>query len=440
MTFQDKNRGLIVAFDSWTGGITNLDRIKPYLDSIGYTLKLYHTESWQPADAQVALPSATGLEMTDVGDRRGSALLELFLEPRPAAVVFLSIDTFSHRAVNRFCKHAGIPTLWLNHGLGAILTTNKGKSLGMHPIARIKYLLPRVTRLFLQVLPTYMAALRVTKASPSDWFRIAKDTYLLAVGRYITKNASDSRCNITAIYTEADREQVIEKYWHEQDEVVAVGNPDLIYFGLKDEEVGLLAKRGAPETNEVVYVDSRLVHYGMAYASEEEFIAHLDEVRASVERQGYSLVLKLHPGHDGTAVPDILARKGYTLLQKEEFCARLLRAAAVIVEPSTAAAVPTLMGLPLLLGKFGSLRAMEYGLLLLNYPRSTQLSSLDDLGFEIHRLWNEPDKGAVRQWIGRNSGPLPSREFPKRVGNLLERVIEEARETPCVRQAAQGRG
>jgi hypothetical protein len=415
-------RKLIIAFDSWTGGMRHFDRLHAALQHADYRLTLYHTESWQPRDARPGLASSAGVETIDIGDYAGNRLLARLRDARPQAVLFLSIDTFAHRAVNRYCRYLGIPTLWLNHGLASAITTRPGTSFGMHPVGRIKYLVPRVWRLIARVLPTYVAALRFTRAPLSDWLRIPTDIGLNAVGRYVAVNPPDSRCTAAAVYTEADRDQAMRRYWHTHDEVIAVGNPDLMDFSVRNEDVGALVERHAPATKELIYVDSRLIHYGMGFASDEAFVDHLEGLREAAERYGYSLALKLHPGHAGTSIPARLTDRGFILLNSGDLSARLLRAAACVVEPSTASVVPALLGLPILPAKFGSLSAIPFGPLLESYPRAAELFSLDDLDATIARLWRVGESDELRRWIGANSGPMPSEQFPARVADLLSEL------------------
>lgn len=410
---------LILAFDNWTGGIRHFDRVHPALKEAGYTLRLYHSESWEPDVGRPALQSTTGIEMIDVGKHTGLELLNLFGSASPEAVIFLSVDTFTERAINRFCQRKGIPTLWLNHGLTAVQEMESATRLGARPVARVLRLLPRVQRLLVRVVPTYIASLRATNAPLSAWTRVVGDTLNMALGWNIAKSATDCRCSANAIYTDADLDYSLKKYGYRRENVFAVGNPDIIDFGIDESHIGSLAGRSAPGSKEIVYVDTRLVQHGFAYASNAAFINHLIAVRAAAQRQGYSLVLKLHPGHGKTSVPSKLRDAGFELLGSEDFSTRLLTAAAAIVEPSSADLIPALLGLPVLAAKFGALSDVKYGPLVRLYPRGSELTNLDDIDSCVTRLWLHSDVDKLQRWIAANAGPLPAGQFATRVVEII---------------------
>lgn len=414
---------LILAFDTSRSAIRHLDRIHPALKDAGYTLKFYHTDSWEPASTRLSLTSSTGIETTDVGGNVGYKLLELVRAASPEAVVLLTSHTFTERAVNRFCQHIGIPTLWLNHGLTEVQDMEATDRIGVKPVARAMRLIPRLHRLLFKVLPTYFAAVWATNGIPSTLSRTISDIFVMAFGWNIRKFAADCRCSASAVYTDADIEHSVKRYGYRPENTYVVGNPDLFDFGVEEDYIASLAGRTKPNSNEIVYIDTRLVHHGYAYDSNEAFIDHLKALRAAAERQGYSVVLKLHPGHASTDVPQCLRDVGFELLGAENFCKRLLRAAAAIVEPSSADLIPALLGLPVLAAKFGSLSAVKYGPIVNLYPRAVELTDLDEIDSSIKQLWLHSDPEKLRHWIRANAGPLPADQFSQRVVKVLRAEI-----------------
>ncbi|NKW72204.1 hypothetical protein HGD85_04420, partial [Rhodobacteraceae bacterium R_SAG10] len=337
----------IVAFDSWTNGIRHFDRFHSSVQAVGYKLRFLHIESWAPESGKARRPSTTGIEIVDVGSATGFRFLKLFDKKRPAVLVFVSVDSFTHRAVNLLCQKMGIPTVHLFHGIVTVQSTGSDASTRMNPIARLLFVIPRIPRLFLRVLPTYGCALFGARAGLSEWLKIPKDIIGNAIGKYSVKSAPDARCNIALVYTESDRAHAMTKYGYGYDEVFVVGNPDLETFGIQDRDIGALVHTNSPKKRELIYIDTGLILSGRVFKTPDEFVDHLKILRRAAEEQGYSVSLKLKPKLEMTGIFDTLRADGFEILDNDTFRERLLTAAAAIVEPSTASLVAGLVGLPL---------------------------------------------------------------------------------------------
>jgi hypothetical protein len=93
-----------------------------------------------------------------------------------------------------------------------------------------------------------------------------------------------------------------------------------------------------------------------------------------------------------------------------------------MVEPSTAALIPALLGLPLLMVAFGKLENQKYGRVLMDYPRSILITNSEMTESAIADI-ESGDSANLTSWITRNCGPLPSEEMPKRVAEVINRVV-----------------
>ena len=97
---------LILGFDSWTGGLRKFERLVPAIEKKGYKLKLLHIEDWSPNlnNARPNLSPKKFFEIENVSLFKGFKLLKYIFDHKPSAILFLSVDTLTHRAVNRIAK------------------------------------------------------------------------------------------------------------------------------------------------------------------------------------------------------------------------------------------------------------------------------------------------------------------------------------------------
>ena len=116
----------VIAFDSWTGGVRNFKRlIKPF-NSRGIDFFVLHTESYSDAaiSPEQVIDNVLYRDITHYGSLDPLDIVSL---EKPDLVLFLSTDTFAHRAVNRFCLFLGIPTIHLYHGILSVQFLVSGK-------------------------------------------------------------------------------------------------------------------------------------------------------------------------------------------------------------------------------------------------------------------------------------------------------------------------
>jgi hypothetical protein len=418
----------LLAFDSWTEGNHHYQRLVDALEQDGFRLKLVHLGSWGNEPERPKEEIIGRLEVADISAYPGESFEAVLDVEKPDAVVMLSTATFAHRAFLRYCAKRSIPTLHLYHGLMSVqVTEDHVGSVKVNKLAHLAYVMARARKLITKTFPCYIGALLKTRGGPEDWGRFAYDVAKLAAGFPIWQPnvARDARTTKCAVFNEVDRLHANRVYRLAMNDVVAVGNPDLIRFGMSEDMLGSFKVSGKEHRTEVVYIDTGLVMQGLVYRDVDDFCAHLVETGEALGRQGYTLAVKLHPAHDASRIASILSGSGIRTISDEEFTGRLLASAGCIAEPSSATLIPALLGLPLLLAKYGRLAEVRFGQLLMAYPRSTVLTDLADVDRLLRVVHSPEHDRIVSSWIRENSGPMPADEMPRRVSKLVCSMVDD---------------
>jgi len=414
----------IIAFDSWTGGFRHYKRLAAAFYECDLELMLIHIGSWGVDKDQPKEEWREGMHIRDISYYGNASFSEIIDLEQPSAVLFLSTDTFAHRAFNRLAHSKEIPTIHLYHGLMSALAVDIAKPYDRNVISYFWFVASRIVKMFTKVWPSYMKALLATHASWAEWRRFFTDNVDLLLGRDRLDSALDARTDRCCIYTDGDREHAVNRYGFRDHEVIAVGNPDIVQFGLDGDYIGAFLER-TEECGDVMYIDTALVLRGASFSSQDEFIDHLVETKAAVNKVGMNLLVKLHPDHFKTDTPEILRQHGVDICENNQFISRLQSSYAAIVEPSSAAVIPALMGLPLLLAKYGKLKNQNFGKVLREYPLGCYLNNLSAIQNSLTTTVTAHDKDAVSEWITKNSGPLPSELMPMRVANCVTELLTD---------------
>lgn len=418
----------ILGFDSWTGGAAKYARLVKPLRDMGYNLILIHLGSWGGDENHPEEEMIDVLKVRDISYYKGLDFNQIIDAEKPHAVIFLSNDVFAHRAFNRYSQAKGIPTLRLYHGLVKVQAVGGARQYKTNFWSQLRFVLARIPKGLFKVWPCYIKAMWHTSASATDWWRFIADMLSQVRGRYIEVAAKDCQTTECAVYAPADVSHAMGKYLHPPEHVHVVGNPDIMAFGLTDDHIGVAAAPGRAESSEVVYVDTGLIYAGMVYDNPDDFFAHMCATRDALKAQGRSLSVKLHPQHFRTDFPDRLHAAGIEVLSNDNFVARLQQCAATIVEPSTAALIPAIVGVPLMLAHYGKLSEQAYGEVLLEYPRARLLDDPAQLNSLLAAEAAALDAQAVKDWIRQNAGPLPAHLMPQRVAEVVHRMASAAKE------------
>jgi hypothetical protein len=134
------------------------------------------------------------------------------------------------------------------------------------------------------------------------------------------------------------------------------------------------------------------------------------------------LLLKFHPS-TGAPIRSALESAGVATCSNADFLPALRRCCACITEPSSAALIPALLGLPLFLANYGQLAGQMFGTLIKSYPRAKPLTHLRKFNELLAAAETDPRSTAARVWIESHKGPLPPEEMPTRVAEVVLRLV-----------------
>jgi hypothetical protein len=422
--------GKVIAFDSWTEGAMNIERLVDAFAERSLDLFLIHIGSWGHDKGRSKEEMIGRLRIRDIGYYGRMSFKEILELERPAAVLFLSMQSFAHRAFNRYCAQIGIPTLHLYHGFIGVQSTVSKRLNPVNVRRQVSLACSRLGKSLTRLWPLYARALWQTRASLGDWLWFGNDVWRQVSGQaYSGVAAPDTSTTACCVYAEADMPHATERYRVPREAVCAVGNPDLARFGLREEDIGVCLSLRRVASKEIIYIDTALIEAGAVFDDADDFVRHLQETSAALVRQGFRLVVKLHPAHYRARVPKRLLELGIELCANEEFVTRLKSSTAAIVEPSSAALLPALLGLPLFLARYGKLREQEYGEVLTSYPRARVLDSIAELSSLAEEVVDGYASDGIHNWLRVNAGPLPAEEMPKRVATVIEKIIVGTRLT-----------
>ena len=412
----------ILGFDSWTRGSHHFARLVEACTRRNASLRLVHLGSWGN-DADRPLQERIGpLDVCDIS-LYGHSLQRALDAERPDAAVVLSSQTFAHRAFLRYCRQRSIPTLLLYHGLASMqVTDDKKGSFSIDTWAYARFIASKLGKMVHRTLPAYAGSLWKTGAGGGDWLRFGGDIVRMArgSGSWQLATAKDARTDHCAVYTNADIEHARRVFGFEPHEVVAVGNPDLVRFGFSTDMLGSRLRAGASSPSQaIMYIDTGLVATGLVFDSQAKFVQHILGTARSLAAQGKTLLFKPHPAHDPEFLRSSFAAAGVEVVANENFIERLRDCAACIVEPSTLAVIPALMGVPMFYAAYADLSGLRYGPVLTSYPLGQLLRNIDDLSKLLADCPAMQNPEATQAWIARNSGPLPAEEMPDRVVDIL---------------------
>jgi hypothetical protein len=410
----------VIGFDGWTAGSHHFQRLVEAFTRRGFDLTLLHLGSWGNETGRPSEERIGSLPVRDISYYSRLSLAEILDRERPVAVIFLSTEAFAHRAFMRYCRQRGIPTLHLFHGLQQLMDAAPLRSKALRRMWLMRRHLLKAVRHF---WPVYARSLYETRASLRDWFDFARDLVTRARAARRGRVARDSLADRACVYIESEARYAVKTYGYSPDQVTVVGNPDLLSFGMSPRLIGsrLCAPSGDAGLRHVIYIETNLVHYGAVLASKAQFIDHVLATRDHLSRLGRVLVFKPHPSTDADVLAG-LSVAGVQVCSREEFIPNLERSCACISEPSSAALIPALMGLPLLLAQYGRLAGQIFGDLISSYPRARSLENISSLDAAL----GEPtgvDIERTRQWIEQTIGPLPPEGMPGRVAAALEALL-----------------
>ena len=416
----------VVGFDSWTQGAHHYARLVDDLKKLGYQLILIHIGSWGHEKNCPIEQELNGLTIRDIRYYAGKSFKDILILEKPAAVLFLSTRAFAHQAFNRYAESLGIPTIHLYHGLVNVQALGGIEESGQtfNFKKQLTIINKRLFKNLFILWPLYMTALYKTKAPIKDWYEFFREIGVKTFRGLQDIAPKDTATTAGCVYAEIDVDHMIKHYHMRKDNVFAVGNPDLVRFGLKPHLINYGLSDDWTPAPQVMYIDTSLIEAGLSFDDADDFINHLKQTKHALEKQGLSLILKLHPAHRRTGLADKLKTLHFIICDDDKFVDTLRHCKAALSEPSSAAMIPALMGLPLLLVRYGKLNNVNYGVVLNSYPRSRVLSSLDVATNLIDGAVASTSRIDTKTWNQENVGPMPAEDMPLRVAEVIRKAVE----------------
>lgn len=425
----------ILGFDSWTAGSHHFSRLVPALDELGFQLILIHVGSWGHDKGRPLEEKISGMVVRDILYYKGLSFDQILDLEKPAGILLLSTRAFPHMAFLQYSRSKGIPSCHLYHGLVRVQAVDTGKGQAYRPnlMNQLKLIIKRSGKNIFKQIPIYVKSLISTRASLHLWFSLFVSISEKAFGLVFRRYWLGTETSIGCVYTASDIYHMKFNYNISENNISVVGNPDLIQFGVVVND--LCAAFDAFEgfkSREVIYIDTALVTTGAVFSTDQHFLKYLISIRDALMHQGYRLVVKPHPAQFLSGLSDMLIESGLEICNNHDFKNRLLLSTAVITEPSTAAMIPALLGVPLFLSNLGPLADQKYGEVLTTYPMARSLTDLSAFGTQVSEVRQMTSKKSVLDWIKDNSGPLPASDMPKRVAIAIDKMVREYKRSCAV--------
>lgn len=417
----------VLGFDGWTVGVKHYSRLREAAENLGVQIELVHLGSWGDEPGRPLQEHIEGLTVRDIA-YYNTIFLDRILEfEKPDLVLFLSTETFAHRAFQRFCKARGIPTVYLYHAFLSVFVFH-GTSGQFKATLRgqIRFVFQQAYKSLRYSFPAYAVSLWETSAPASEWRRFISDFICRLRGKVIVRPAADARPTRCCVYVKADLQDAIQRFGMLDSEVDVVGNPDLIQFGVTSDVLDSTPAFWNVDGAEVMYIDTGFASFGAYFGSIAAYGNFLIALNADLADQGRRLVFKIkpHPDHYREELSEFLKYSGIELVGGKDFLTKLRGCCACIVEPSTLALVPAILGMPVLMCRRGPYANLAYGRVFDEYPRGAYLGDdMEAFGQTLRDLSHQTDSSAMEVWRQEYAGPLPPEEMPYRVVRSLRELV-----------------
>ena len=412
-------RRKLLVFDSWTAGSIHIIRLLEPLAARGIDVVFAHVGSWGDDPGRPAREIISGLEVRDIRHYRG--LTDILETERPDGVLFLSLDPLLHRAFNRYCRQRRLPIVNLYPGLWSV---QNYEQLGMdqdHRWAYWAWVAGRAARATRYAIPGYIRSLLRTGASAAEWKMFLAEFVHKAKGTANLRAPADAASDAICVYNEHDARHAVRKYQVARDRVTLVGIPDLIKFGGLNESVGAYAFRADEASPTVVYIGTGRRGTRLKLADEQVYVEHLTQTADVMGRMGKTLVCKLHYSRtDAIAAVSAGRHPHLRACGDADFISELQASCGAIIEPSTAALVPIVMGKPVFLAQYGRLAGLTFGPALAGYPRSRSIETFDGLRVIAEPV---PSPADLMTSILEVAGPQPAAAMPERVADVIAHTL-----------------
>jgi len=410
----------VILFDSWTKGSRHIFRLLKEFDNHNIDILLVHVGSWGDEPGRADHEVINGLKVCDI--RVYGNLENVINIENPDLVLFLSLDPLIHRAFNLFCQKYNIPTVLLYHGVHSVF-----KSLSADKRHINKYWTKLIKNFYERiwyVLFVYLKSLIKTAAGVRTWLDLFSSIYKKVFGIAIDKANQDAATTYICVFNEFEQKQAIRKFSLSADQVKVVGSPDILKFPGLEKLIFSYINEQSCFSETVVYIGTGIRGTKMMLSDDKEYFKHLYKTYKALESHNIKLKLRLHYSRvDKIREYFSLTDSDIDFCDENEFISELKRGYGAIVEPSTAALVPVLMGKPIFLTRYGRLSGLEFGSIISSYPKAASLDHLNDLSIITNPIIHSETE--TMEWIKAVAGPLPASKMPFRVVSLINSAIIE---------------
>lgn len=291
----------VMYFDYWSRGIRHFSKVDKVLKSKGLNSTLLHLGSLR-GEPRFDMRFLDGIYCQDISVHNDS-LVEAIKNIRPKVVLLLNNQT-EDKILIRACRHLGIKTLFLMHG---ILPSSDETEMfadfidGMFGVSGRLQRLPRYSRLFFDYLKaSNLGGVRgIFDYEPYLYFvrhAISPGRHATGVWRY-----KDSFADKALVYSEDDKALFVNQMGYHRSDVCIVGNYNL------DDLIKNLGSQNF-ETLDIVGLKHRYVlyvengfsdpKYTVPGWSEELVSNEINQISKICEEFDIDIVLKLHPSSD----------------------------------------------------------------------------------------------------------------------------------------------
>lgn len=302
--------------------------VDPYYDHFlknGYKLHILHFDSLTP-HLTTGSKSSCEYEMTDIFGISTKKLIRKIRKISPIGIISINFLSVMDLFVNRLGNKLGIPVLYMEHGL--ILEQAAGKYIRSKNKIKSTYRLARYTGKYLSLC--------------TNGKQFFKELNLLTKTQ-IRKDFTASGYNAYLFYAKNGYNALNKLFKLKEERVKYSGYP--VSSGKIKEFSGIVNKT-------VLYIHQPFVFHSTSTISYSEEFQYLTQMSEVCQKNGYQLVVKLHPAETEQRYADGLSGKNIKLLKDADLIECMNSSSVIAGHYSTALFTAVILKKPLVVLKF----------------------------------------------------------------------------------------
>ncbi len=392
----------VLGIDGWTEGVHHYSRVFKNYNNF----KLIHLGKYGDDKGRPHSEVIKKINIYDIDYYKGKNIFQIIKLEKPDFIVFLSLDAFTHRAINIYSKYLNIKTIHLFHGVQSVYNYSDEKPFGKsnfikRAIFRSKHFIKGIRYFW----PMYLKSLIITKAPIILYIEFIKNIFSRILGKMDIKASITSKADYAFVLIESDRKYAISRYGYKTYEVECIGYPDLNELINNDFSEKVSLKTFEPKRNIVTYIETSLYNYGYCFERIEQFLDHLKYLNKFLKENNYELRVKFHPSSIDKKITDFVLNENIVQVSKKNLYNTVIHSKIVLVEPSTLALLPTYLEKKIGLVKWGKLKSIaKYGDILESYPKSFSIHEYNQI-IKYSNSSNFKSKDSCLEWKKLNIGP-----------------------------------